>query len=582
MHKTGVFFLLCTLISCRRPDFSLTIKTDPSGAQVFINDTLAGISPLKLNLSPGPYRLRCRMENYIDYYEESTIISHTGRQIILQPRTGSLIVRSRLAPEKILFASNEIPLNTACSFPTGVWQLQAWRSGMKKISLPVEINFNRECVIDLQFQPIIRPGSLEAVSIPSGADVILDGYRNFKTPFLISIAEPGYHELVFRKNGFKTEVRTVTVPERTRTRTEVTLDPVPGKLKIISQPALFTAVISGPVKQITRCPAEIMLPPGSYQARAQAAGYVSGIFSFDITPGETACLILELQKIYSILPAKILIPVSRYGYFSAESCALLVRYDNIFYYNSADKILAIFTIDGNLRYTEKNIFFNRPIRSSVRPGADLAILSEFEILISDNMRGICKISLTPRFETGKIGMLAEEITGPCGITADASGLIYISDRSGKISVLHNDLQKISQLGGLENTVSGFDRPGLIRIYGNNIYIHDRMNKCLKIFDLTGKHTGTCAASEKPGIYSFFDISRAGLFLYNSSKKNILQYDYAGNFIGTAAVNSGEIYALCVYKNYIYYAGPQGISRCRLDVIPGKMLLRSDGREYDTP
>ncbi|HPP43118.1 MAG TPA: PEGA domain-containing protein, partial [Caldisericia bacterium] len=52
---------------------TLIIKSNPSGATVYIKNKEKGLTPLTINLSPGSYNIRLEKENYLPYNDTIVI-----------------------------------------------------------------------------------------------------------------------------------------------------------------------------------------------------------------------------------------------------------------------------------------------------------------------------------------------------------------------------------------------------------------------------------------------------------------------------------------------------------------------------
>ena len=67
----------------------LKICSDPSGAEVYINEKYRSITPLDLLLNEGTYKLKIKKEGYKPYLEKITIRKGDSEpiNIILEPET---------------------------------------------------------------------------------------------------------------------------------------------------------------------------------------------------------------------------------------------------------------------------------------------------------------------------------------------------------------------------------------------------------------------------------------------------------------------------------------------------------------
>jgi TonB family protein len=139
----------------------ISITTEPAGAAVFINNEARGNTPLELkDLPPGKYPLRVKLEGYQDYQQE----------VLIDEENLSLTV-------------------------------------------PVVLK-----------QVVARPqGTVRLVSIPEGADVIVNGKTLGKTPLRWTRAPAGEHVVLFQKEGYQDRSLSVLVLDQKETSLETQL-----------------------------------------------------------------------------------------------------------------------------------------------------------------------------------------------------------------------------------------------------------------------------------------------------------------------------------------------------------------------
>ncbi len=104
----------------------LTVTSDPTGSNVYIDGEFMGVTPLSLNLKTGQYRLTVKQEGY---HKETRWIDYTegdkrGIDITLKQITGYLYLEA--VPPHAEITSNGAPLQRGVNeLPVGTYQIEA-------------------------------------------------------------------------------------------------------------------------------------------------------------------------------------------------------------------------------------------------------------------------------------------------------------------------------------------------------------------------------------------------------------------------------------------------------------------------
>ncbi|MBF0174875.1 MAG: SUMF1/EgtB/PvdO family nonheme iron enzyme [Magnetococcales bacterium] len=163
---------------------ALSLKTEPSGSEVFLNENYAGKSPLELKDIPArTYRVRVRNEpDYMEIIENIEIIGGTRIEkfMLLQGRSSWLTVSGNVARAKVYlngYYVGETPLERITVKP-GRYDLLMTKQGYKKfvresvnfsggqeVSLQVEMNKSLHQVGDRQKDSVT---GIEFMWVPDG------------------------------------------------------------------------------------------------------------------------------------------------------------------------------------------------------------------------------------------------------------------------------------------------------------------------------------------------------------------------------------------------------------------------------
>jgi hypothetical protein len=153
------------------PSFgTVAVSSNPSGSDVFIDNTYKGLTPLTLSAVPnGNHLLLVRSDGYQDY--SRTVVVMGDSQAI----TASLVLK----PTATTTASTSVQPTGTTSQPTGT--------------------------------PAVQYGSLAVSTSPQGAQVYIDGVLRGITPATIPGLPAGTHALLLKMDGFDELSTTVII-----------------------------------------------------------------------------------------------------------------------------------------------------------------------------------------------------------------------------------------------------------------------------------------------------------------------------------------------------------------------------------
>lgn len=231
------------------PRASLLVETNPTGAEVLLNDKPAGKSPLSGNLKPGAYKVTIRLEGYTS--EE--------RRLKLEPG--------------------------------------------KESRLKVVLRDERPGELSVVVNP---PGAL--VEIRKGGETLARG----RAPAAWQM-EAGSYRIVISYRGYKTHKKDVTVEHGKQTSLSATLKkPTPGHLVVKTDPEGATARLRRlgkrnadvPSSELGKTPVESDLEAGRYSVEASLDGYEKMHRVVVIEHGKINEVSFSLSKVYPMNPYK--------------------------------------------------------------------------------------------------------------------------------------------------------------------------------------------------------------------------------------------------------------------------------------
>ena len=199
----------------------LTIKSDPSGAKVYINGNYKGKTPLTLELEPRTYDVKLTKQDYEEYTTTVTLSPGEEKTIsaTLTPEFGFLTVTSEPSGAKVYVDDNyigETPINQY-KLSTGEHKVKVEKSGYATFTKTITIKPGETTSVKATLTPL--KATLKITSKPSGAKVYINGTYKDETPLTLEL-EPGTYTIKLTKDGY--EDYTVTIELQAGETKEIT------------------------------------------------------------------------------------------------------------------------------------------------------------------------------------------------------------------------------------------------------------------------------------------------------------------------------------------------------------------------
>jgi hypothetical protein len=127
--------------------------------------------------------------------------------------------------------------------------------------------------------------SIDVISEPPGAEVIVDGALKGRTPLRISDLEPGSYRFEVRKEGRSAYRQTAELEADADYTMKVSLPIMVNSLRVLSQPDGVDVKLNGVAKG--RTPLTLsQLPDGHYDVTGELDGYEPQTLGVDLKNGE--------------------------------------------------------------------------------------------------------------------------------------------------------------------------------------------------------------------------------------------------------------------------------------------------------
>ncbi len=210
---------------------TLSVDSNPRGAEVHLNGQPRGRTPLTLTLNEGSYRLEVRLSGYQPY--QATVRVERGREtrltanLVPEVRTGTLNLDSNPRGAEV-YVNGEprgrTPLTLVLN--EGSYRVEFRLPGYQPYQTMVRVERGREVRVLANLVPEVRKGVLNLDSTPRGALVELDGRPQGQTPLSLEVL-PGTYLLRLSLPGYQTFETPVEVRPGEVQYLTVALTPLP-------------------------------------------------------------------------------------------------------------------------------------------------------------------------------------------------------------------------------------------------------------------------------------------------------------------------------------------------------------------
>ena len=227
----------------------LSIESDPPGARVLIDGEEVGTTPLSaLPVEAGEHQLALELPRYLPLEQALEI---TGRQLpqdltlTLDPAWAEVTINSQPEGADILIdGENAGKTPATVEILQGERQLMLQLAGFAPWEQTLELAAGQpEALGTVELQPAV--GVLELASVPSGANVTLDGEFQGQTPLSLEVSPGRAHRLAVFKPGYRRYNGSVELPAAGRDSRTVSLKAQLGKVRFELAPPQAILRVNG-------------------------------------------------------------------------------------------------------------------------------------------------------------------------------------------------------------------------------------------------------------------------------------------------------------------------------------------------
>lgn len=255
----------------------ISIDTQPPGASVRIDGETAGHTPLlDLPVDAGEHSVLVEAERYLPLEQ---VLQVTGRQIKQQlslelaPAWAEVSINSQ-PPGASILVDGEVLATTPATLELiqGERQLILQLPGFADAQQSLEVVAGEPMALDtVVLQP--AAGVLELASVPSGANVTLDGEFHGQTPLALELSPGKAHQLAVFKPGYRRHTGTVQLPAAGRDSQTIKLTAQLGEVRFNLSPANANLKIDG--KSHGKGSQTLSLPAFAHSVEISLDGYTT-------------------------------------------------------------------------------------------------------------------------------------------------------------------------------------------------------------------------------------------------------------------------------------------------------------------
>ncbi len=273
---------------------AFTILSVPPGANVYINGTYEGVTPLTLNLTPGTYEVKLIKKGYENY--TTTVTINPGQTTVinaqLTPQPASLTINSNPSGAKVYVDGDyrgTTPLTL--NLTPGTHSIKLTKQDYQDYTTTITLNPGESKTISVTLTPAF--GYLSVDSSPAGAKVYVDGSYIGDTPIENYKLSIGQHSLKITKQGYQDYTTTIILNPGDSKTLNIELTPIFGYLTINSNPSGATVFIDG--TKIGKTPIEKhKILTGTHRVLVKMNGYHEESFNVLIQSNKELSFNVEL------------------------------------------------------------------------------------------------------------------------------------------------------------------------------------------------------------------------------------------------------------------------------------------------
>jgi hypothetical protein len=275
----------------------------PPGADLNINGVYRGKTPtLVADLAPGSYKASFTMEGYDPREMEVVISDRIPKLCNMNMKSIYASVKIQSDPQGAAVIIDGIDKGkTPCTVDDvlqGEHTLKLIKTGYKEYIEKINLNKTDETPIKVQLNEILA--TIEVISNPPDAKVMLDDEFKGRTPAVLSGLRDGTYSVVIDRPGYEKVTKQVQIKNKEDVKLDLTLDKSTGAVILnVLPPGSTIVVVNTENKTIsTDIPYTVDLAPGAYNIEVTKAGYEPQKLKLDVELRKTVTKNVSLNRIW--------------------------------------------------------------------------------------------------------------------------------------------------------------------------------------------------------------------------------------------------------------------------------------------
>ncbi|MDP6924569.1 MAG: PEGA domain-containing protein [Candidatus Scalindua sp.] len=284
---------------------SISIKSKPSDARIFIDGNEAGTTPETIkDIECGDHIVKLVIKDYCDWSENIEITDkECNITATLQEKLGSIDINSEPFNATIFFNGNKIGSTPEIiqNVKPGVHQVEVRADGFENWSESVEVAAEGKNIVTAILQK--ASGSINIKSTPESAKVFIDDKEVGITPAVLSSIPIGEHDIVVQSGGYECWKKSVIIKKDKELSLNAVLQVNIGSINIESYPENAKIYIDG--NEVGNAPKQLIdITVGTHEVEVVLEGYVKWEKSIKVKPGKETSLSADLKKIDGVVDVK--------------------------------------------------------------------------------------------------------------------------------------------------------------------------------------------------------------------------------------------------------------------------------------
>ncbi len=274
------------------PPGKISATSAPSGAEVYVDGVLKGVSPVTIpNVDVGSRVVTFSKYNYVEYVVPVNVVSYATASVhaVLVP-VGQIYATSDPAGATV-YVDGAYKANTPVTIAylePGNRKVKFVKTGYGTVTATVNVVSGGTSSVNVVLVPLgAVPGSISASSIPSDASVYVDGVLKGTTPIVIPNVVAGSRVVKFVLAGYADYTTSVSVVSGGTATVSAVLVPVAGSISASSSPVGAAVYVDGVLKGVS----PVVVPnvvPGNRLVKLVLAGYDDYSTTVSVVSGATA------------------------------------------------------------------------------------------------------------------------------------------------------------------------------------------------------------------------------------------------------------------------------------------------------